>query len=1357
MENRKIFVGIDAGTDSIGYAVTDGEYRPIKFKGEPMLGVTVFESAKPSAERRGYRTARRRLDRVQQRVALTEELFAKEIAKLDPRFFIKRRESALFREDASDIGFALDGTDYNRKYPTIHHLIVELMQDDSPHDARLVFWACAWLMAHRGHFLSDVSPDNIEKLFEFNSIYDGFVEFINTYYDSSPWECDAESFSDVLKRKKGVTAKEKAFFELLFGGKKPKDDENALYNRATLIRLLCGGKVKAAELFNNEAYSEIASFALDTDEDMLASEVFAVLNEDDSQLILKLKAMFDWAILVDARRGKRTISEGKVDVYEQHTRDLAQIKRFVRKYLPGRYREIFREYDPKIPNYTAYVKNLKSAGSIETDKVSKVGKDAFSDYLKKQIKDASCDEADGSIKQSIIERLETRTFLPKQVDSDNRIIPYQLYYYELKRILKNASAYLPFLNEKDENGITAKEKLESVFTFRIPYFVGPLTGPNNGNSHAWIVRRSEGRIYPWNIEKLVDYDASEQAFIDRMTNRCTYLASASVLPKWSLLYSRFTVLNEINNIRINGEPISVECKQRLYRELFMKRKKVSAKHIEEALISGGEMRRGDTLEGIDVTVKSSLRSYHDFARLLAGGVLNEDDVERIIERRTYTEDNRRFKKWVDTEFPTLPAEERRYIASLKYSDFGRLSKELLNGLEGCRIADGTGEVHTVIHYLWETNDNLMQVLSDRYTFSDTIEKSNTAHDGGGKNLSARLDNMYISNAVKRPIIRLIELVKEIRKACGKDPDKIFIEMARGASEEQKNKRTESRADQIRRLYAFCKEDTAELSKQLEAMGAECDQRLRSESLFLYYMQLGRCMYTGKRIDVTRLKDGTYNVDHIYPQCFVKDDSILSNKVLVLSEANSDKGDEYPIPSKFRLDPQVRAHWEALHKAGLITDEKYHRLTRAKAFTDDEKLGFINRQLVETRQSTKAAAQLLKELYPDTEIVYVKAGLVSEFRSEFGMLKTRSVNDLHHAKDAYLNIVVGNVYHERFNKAWFSVQEKYNAQPKKLFEKPVTVNGRLVWNGGESIAFVRKIIGKNAIRFTRYAFTRKGGLFDQMPLRARAGLVPRKAGIDPAKYGGYNKTTAAFFMLVVFHTGKKKDAMFIPIELMHKDRYLADPEFAIAYSRQTVCSISNKAVSEISFPLGMRPIKINTVIELDGCRVCITGKSTGGKALGMTLNTNISIDSRLETYIKRLEKFSERKKKTPAAMIDEAYDEISAERNLELYDAYFAKLTGKPFNKILDSQISVLEKGRAVFEKLSIEEQTELLLQIVALLKTGRAGGCNLKLIGGVEKAGVLTLSSTLSNWKKKYDSAVIIDQSPAGLFEKRSKNLLELV
>ena len=84
----------------------------------------------------------------------------------------------------------------------------------------------------------------------------------------------------------------------------------------------------------------------------------------------------------------------------------------------------------------------------------------------------------------------------------------------------------------------------------------------------------------------------------------------------------------------------------------------------------------------------------------------------------------------------------------------------------------------------------------------------------------------------------------------------------------------------------------------------------------------------------------------------------------------------------------------------MSKKKYDRLTRTNDFTDEEFAGFIERQIVETRQSTKAVADLLKRIYETSEVVYVKAGLVSDFRHDNKIVKSRLVNDYHHAKDAY---------------------------------------------------------------------------------------------------------------------------------------------------------------------------------------------------------------------------------------------------------------------------------------------------------------------------------------------------------------------
>jgi CRISPR-associated endonuclease Csn1 len=449
------------------------------------------------------------------------------------------------------------------------------------------------------------------------------------------------------------------------------------------------------------------------------------------------------------------------------------------------------------------------------------------------------------------------------------------------------------------------------------------------------------------------------------------------------------------------------------------------------------------------------------------------------------------------------------------------------------------------------------------------------------------------------------------------------------------------------------------------------------------------------------------------------------------------------------------YWTYLNKVGLLSDEKYRRLTRTTHFSDEEKFEFINRQLVETRQSTKVIASLLKELYPDTEIVYVKAGLVSDFRQKFDLLKSRAVNDLHHAKDAYLNIVVGNVWHHKFSKRYYLKGGENNVKPEIVFTRALKCGEHVIWNGASDKDRVVKIARRNTAHMTKYAFCRKGGFFDQMPIAAAEGLIPRKKDMPTEIYGGYNKSTASFFVLVKYTVAKKQDVMVMPVELLYAKAFLNDEAFAISYAKKTVSDIVNKPVTAIEFLLNKRIIKINTVLSLDGFRVCITGKSGGGRQLGVSVMTAFKTSYEIEAYIKKLESFENKRKKNANIVWSEIHDGSSADQNIALYDYYIGKLQSSLYQYRPANPVDTLIKCRAKFETLTPDKQSTVLLQIQGLF--GRAIKADLTAIDGVASAGVATLSSSISNWKKNYSDVRLIDQSASGLFEKISDcNLLDL-
>ena len=1360
------YLGLDIGSNSVGYAVTDENYVIKKFNKKAMWGSHVFEEGKQSAERRIFRASRRRLQRKKQRIQLARELFAKEIAKVDEDFFKRLDESALHRIDKTiDTKYSLfddikfNDKSYHNDYPTIHHLIMDLINATESKDIRLVYLAVSYILSNRGHFLIEVDKNDIKNVILFDNVYSSFKDFFSENEVESNWTDDIkDELGKILKKKIGMKEKQKQIKELAFSNKKKLDK-----SEETIIKAITGAKIKLSDLCDNNIYDDIEnntiSFA-DSDFDEKLASLSEVLEDIDFDLVTRIKAIYDWSVLSNILKEKEFISEAKVEMYKKHKKDLALLKSLVKKYIPKKYYEIFRASAKDLDNYVAYSGNFKSVKNKTTNEkeveYQKTDNEKFCKYIQKMLKNIDVLDEDKAKFDDLMSRLELKNeFMPKQIHTDNGVIPYQVYRHELKELLENMSNFHTFLKEKDGDGLTIIDKLLSIIEFRIPYYIGPLNDYHK--KFSWIKRKADGRILPWNIHEMVDYEQSEEAFIRKMTAKCTYLAGEDVLCKNSLLYCKYMVLNEINNIKISDYPITIECKKHLYKDLFENsQKKITKKRLKGWLVSNNYMQAHDEVRGIDDDIKSSLSSYHKFRKLLTQGILNEAQVENIISRISFTTDKKRLQEYLKTEYPSLIEEDIKYIANMKFKDYGRLSYKLLSGIQA--TIPETGEYVTLVGALWNTNYNLMQLLSQQFNFYKQIELHNKEYyEQYPTNINTMLEEMYISNAVKRPIYRTLDIVKEIKSIMKNEPIKIFIEMARG---EQEKKRTKSRKQQIKDLYDSLDGELKEQNKEIiSKLDNEPDDRLKSERYFLYYMQLGRCMYTGEKIDLSKLMDNTYDIDHIYPQSKVKDDSVHNNKVLVLSNANRLKGDIYPINQD--IQNARKGFWTMLESKNLITKEKLYRLTRMTGFADEELAGFINRQLVETRQSTKAVARILENIFPNSEIVYVKAGLVSEFRHQFDMLKSREINDLHHAKDAYLNIVIGNVYNVKFTKnplSFIKSKEKYSINIKEkngLLSRDIRRNGEIAWIAdGTTISQVKKTMSKNNINYVRYAFCRKGGFFDQNPLKAPHkdnALIPRKKHLPTDIYGGYSDTTASFFTLVK-HTEKGKQCISIkPVELLYADKFINDDEFAVEYCK-TKLGLNNPELIN-----NRKIIKINAILELDGFRANIASKSHGGDRIVLTSSIPLVVSPLYEKYIKRITSIIEKSSKNRNELkINENFDKITKEQNIELYEEIFNKCNQKIFTKLsaYSTLKSILVEGLEKFKVANLEEQSKILLELVKYFKTGRKDTCDLKSIGGSKNTGKIYINSKING--TKFSCVEIIDQSPTGLFEKKSGNLLEL-
>lgn len=1317
---KDYYVGFDIGTESVGWAVSDFYYNLCKFHGKSMWGYELFDECNTAVDRRTFRNSRKRIDRKRQRIAWLQMLFDEEISKVDISFFQRLKESNLYLEDKStNVPYAVfadknyTDVDYHNAYPTIYHLRKDLIESEDPHDIRLVYLALHHLIKNRGHFLFDNLNSDYDSDSSFDFLYDDLVTYLKEEM-GIVLECsDSSNVADVLKDKsKSRSVKKKELCNYFQITKKNNPQE------VEIITLLCGLKGTLSTIFSDKTLddAEKNKIVFDNSFDENEDDYIAIL-QDRYELIEKVKAIYDWAVLADILNGESYISFAKVKTYEEHKNDLRMLKDYVKERCFDKYDEIFR-VSSDIPNYTSYSGKYKENGKTGVlARKNKATQEEFCSYLLKSLKNL-----DHSGYEDMFLKIENNTFMPKIVVKDNGVIPMQVNEKEVKMILNNASKYLPFLSEKDCDGISVSDKILKIFQFRIPYYVGPL---NTHSDNSWLIRGKE-KIYPWNFDKVVDVEKSAEAFITNLTSKCKYLFDRDVIPKNSILYSKFMVLNELNNLRLDGEKPDVQFKQDIFNDLFMHHKKVTRK----SLVNYIKSKTGETpdITGIDGDFKTSMRSAIE----LSSYDLSLEEKEVIISSITiFGDDKKLLKKRLKKNFADkLSDDDIKKISKLKYKDWGRFSKDLLTEIYD--FDENTGEVKdNIINSLWNTNDNFMELLGSKYNFQKSIENANRGIQNG-TSIRKMVEALYVSPKIKRPIYQSLLIMKEIEKIQKNQPKKIFVEMTRSDGVKGDKGRKHSRKKRLEELYKNCKEDSGELWESLEKTP---DNEFQQDKLYLYYTQFGKCMYTGESIDISDLfNQNIYDIDHIFPRSKVKDDS-LDNRVLVKRTVNSHKDNDYPLDKSIR--DKMKSFWYVLYSKELISKKKFERLTRSTSLTDSELSDFIARQLVETSQSTKAVADILKVLYPNTEIVYVKARYASEFRKKYDMLKCRTVNDMHHAKDAYLNIVVGNVYNERFthNRINFikGLQTKKYSM-NKMFS--YDVKNAWIAEDNYSLNIVKKTMNKNNPIYRRYSFVQHGALFKVLPLKKGKGQAPLKENSPLSninKYGGYDKPTSSYFSYVEFEGKKgKKSRQLVPIDSYLRKEYEGNP---IQYLTERLGLVNPKILIPI--------VKYNACIEIDGFRMNISSKSNGGKQLIYKSAMPLVLGYQSDLYVRNITKLLE----SPEDHTITEFDGVSFDENIDLFDS----LVNKMCNTILKVKYSDMGKKinqkRDVFVSLDLRTQCFVLNEILKILHCNVLMG-DLSKVGLAKKSGALTSNSVLTEIKN-VKSIYLVNQSVTGLFENK--------
>lgn len=1132
-------IGLDIGTNSVGFSAVADNYQVItkkmrimgntsrQYAKKPILGALLFSEGDTAEDRRLSRTTRRRYNRRRQRLLYLQEIFQGEMNQLDENFFHRLDESFLQEGDKSFSKYTIFGTleeekEYHKNYPTIYHLRRDLADKDEKGDLRLVYLALAHILKSRGHFLQegDIDLDNI-------GVQEKFEEFLGVYNSVFGQEITVNSreVEDILTGLTSKSRKVEAILDLI-------PVEKSTGTLAQFLKLIVGNQGDFKKVYDLEDKAPL-SFSKENYEEDLDKLLLLISDETQEVLFNLAKSVYDAVLLsgiltVKDKSTKAPLSSSMVQRYDDHKEDLKDLKLFFKSYLPNEYNHMFK--DKSVKGYAGYIEGLykkdKNGKFIPTSKP--VSQEEFYKFARNLI--GAIPEA-----QSFLDKMDKEIFLLKQRSFENGAIPHQVHLKELRAIIKRQSKFYPFLLEN-------LEKIESILTFRIPYYVGPLA--RGHSDFAWLERKSDDKIRPWNFEELVNLSASATAFIERMTVNDTYLPAKKVLPSRSLLYQEFTIFNELTKVRYIAEGISEyqfltkKQKEDIF-DIFKQRRTVSAKEVENYLkkVDGLE---GIELKGVEDKFNASYSTYHDLKKVLEEFLDNEENrdiIEDVVHTLTIFEDRKMIEQKLSSYSDVLTQKQISELARKKYTGWGRFSRDLIDGIKDRQSRK------TILDFLKDdgfNNRNFMQLINDDgLDFKDIIKKSQII-----KNVSdnrAIVKDISGSPKIKKGILQSLDIVDEIVKVMGYKPSQIVIEMARENQDSQYGR------NQSRQRLKKIVDGLEQLSSNLLTEKPIKDNKLlQKEKLFLYYLQDGKDMYTGKPLDSDPDSLATYDVDHIVPQSFLKDNSI-DNKVLTRAKENRKKLDD--VPSQEVVDEQY-AWWAQLKKAGLISDRKFSYLTKGE-LTEQDKAGFINRQLVETRQITKHVAHILDEKFNvnkegehtrEVEIVTLKSIFANRFRSEFKLRKIRDLNDFHHAHDAYLNAVVakailtvypklkkeliyGDYYHESiFNKKRFSATDRLRMYDNilKFFTKDYKISdetGEILWKKDDVVKIVKDVIYNTPVTIVRKTENNHGALFkaSNKAVGYNNNLIPRKTKdvyLDVTKYGGFIEPSEAYTVAIL---------------------------------------------------------------------------------------------------------------------------------------------------------------------------------------------------------------------------------------------------
>ena len=1333
------FVGLDIGTDSVGWAVTDEDYNLLRLKGKTAFGSRIFKSASDCKERRVYRANRRRLKRRKYRIELLNLLFAEEITKVDKSFFARMQYATLHYEDKEDfvdskhVIFKDKNEEkiFYKKYPTIWKLRHELVNgnEEALKDIKNIYLAIHHIIKYRGNFLTDGESN-------YSSFKNEWINSINAEFKNILIDLDVDVDNDIIYASDAEALKNIILNDNLNKVTKQKELKKLFTGNDYIkkyiemfVTIVTGGKYSLSKI--DKEFKEEIDFKKVFEDSASAIEGELGIA---FPLVLIAKEIFDFSTLYKLLGDNGSISQAMCGIYEQHKHDLKQLKQVLinvdkqNGLLGSKEGTYFNMFKGELKSKNNYVQ------LISTKYGSKCNIEDFYKYVK-GVLNANEKYIEEDIYNDILDKIEKGTYLRTSLHVSTSVIPHQVHLFELRQIIKNAAVYHPFLC-----GI--EDKLIKLFKFRVPYYYGPL---NSRSEYSNVVRTKNEKITPWNIEEIIDDSASKVKFMKKLINNCRYLFGCKVMPKSSLLYEEFIIRDRLNVMTVNGNTLDGEIKQSIYNEII-NRNKTTVDNIKRFITAKTGIKE-IVIAGINISNPFEAPVHFKLKNIFN---LNDKDEQNLVEdllllATVYADDKKTLESVIKKQYCNLKEHQIKAILSIQTKKWAPFSRELLEDI--VYIDDEGVATCSIIDVMRNTNKNFQMTLFDKeFRFNELVDAYNK-ETTGEKTDSQLIQEMLMDTPalMRRSVNQTLLILEDIVSITKEAPKKILVEVTREDLKNKDKKETIKRKQEVANFINALLKDAKDEKEKLRVLSDELDTledlQLKGKHIYLYFKQLGLDMYTGEKIKLEDvLHSDSYDLDHIIPQSLIKDDS-LDNLVLVKREINQRvKSNIYPIPEQIRTNQKVVNLWKYLYEKKLISEKKYSNLIRSKEITLEEVEQFVARQINVVDYSNIIVKKVCEIKYPNTIIVFSKAQYPSFLRKEYSIAKNRDLNKAHHAVDAYLNVVCGNILSTRFA----DVRKLYE---ERKYDKEKTFNmENVLRNYIEKHNLKDKIIGnclRHDVLVTYKTEFNNGPLYKQTIYKKGDGeLIPihtSNSMKDTKKYGGYSSLSSNRLVLVEYDLKKKHYKKIETIKTLNEKLYKNDYEKFLE-------TLTEEGATNIQI---IKEIPLNQKVQYNGGIYCIYSNNVNLNKLKLVYQNYV--DNDLIKYHNQCIRIVDKIESTDLDSI-----ELAVNRQKETFKVT-KKLNLKLFNNLISKTTASVYDGCSYIKKLS-STTDNLKFNNFSLKEQIIINDTLIKLLGGNELVSLSTyfescpkMSCLLISKIINKNEVYLLHESPTGLYSRKER------